>query len=200
LGIAQPRFFLVCDAPALKQYGLGAVMPESLSWRRFVKSGYLRMAPDLGNLSQQLSVPLHVLMQTIERFNEHAREGHDPEFGRGASALALVNGDPDHRPNASLGPLCRPPFFAVELSFAPLAASVGLSVNGDAQVLRPDGSAIAGLYACGNDMASIMRGAYPGPGTTLGPALVFACQAAKHLSGKNLFDTNAKGSKFADGV
>lgn len=33
---------------------------------------------------------------------------------------------------------------------------------------------------------SIMRGAYPGPGTTLGPALVFACQAAKHLSGESL--------------
>ena len=182
----HPRFFLVCDAVALKKYGLGAVMPESLNWRRFVKSGYLRTAPDLGILSQQLSVPVHTLTQTVARFNEYAREGRDPEFERGTSALALVNGDSNHRPNASLGPLDSPPYFAVELSFAPLAASAGLSVNRDAQVLRSDRSAIAGLYACGNDMASIMRGAYPGPGTTLGPALVFACQAAKHLSGESL--------------
>ena len=177
------RFFLVCDAVALKKYGLGAVMPESLRWRRFVKCGYLRTAPDVGTLSQRLSVPVHTLTQTVARFNECAREGRDPEFGRGTSALALVNGDPNHRPNASVGPLCSPPFFAVELSFAPLAASAGLRVNGDAQVLRSDLNAIAGLYACGNDMASIMRGAYPGPGTTLGPALVFASQAAKHLAG-----------------
>ena len=38
-----------------------------------------------------------------------------------------------------------------------------------------------GLYACGNDMASPMNGAYPGPGITLGPALVFACRAAQDL-------------------
>jgi hypothetical protein len=177
------RFFLVCDAVTLKKYGLGAVMPGALHWRRFVKCGYLRTAPDVGTLSQRLSVPAHTLTQTVARFNECAREGRDPEFGRGTSALALVNGDPNHRPNASLGPLCSPPFFAVELSFAPLAASAGLSVNGHAQVLRSDCTAIAGLYACGNDMASIMRGAYPGPGTTLGPALVFAYQAAKHLAG-----------------
>src|SRR6266699_3184206 len=41
--------------------------------------------------------------------------------------------------------------------------------------LRP----IRGLFAVGNDMHSIMRGAYPGPGVTLGPALVFAYAASK---------------------
>jgi hypothetical protein len=49
-------------------------------------------------------------------------------------------------------------------------------------VLGPDGTAITGLYACGNDMASIMNGAYPGPGITLGPALTFAYLAARHAS------------------
>jgi hypothetical protein len=184
----RARFFLMCDALALKKYGLGAVLPGSLHSRRFVNRGYLHTAQDIGILARQLSVPVHTLTQTVARFDEYAREGHDPEFGRGTSALALVNGDPNHRPNASLGLLCSPPFFAVELSFAPLAASAGLSVNRDAQVLRSDRSAIAGLYACGNDMASIMRGAYPGPGINLGPALVFACQAAKHLAGEGLFN------------
>lgn len=41
------------------------------------------------------------------------------------------------------------------------------------------GTAIPGLYACGNDMASVMEGAYPGPGITLGPALVFGWIAGK---------------------
>ena len=35
-----------------------------------------------------------------------------------------------------------------------------------------------GLYACGNDMQSIMGGTYPGPGITLGPAVAFAYVAA----------------------
>ena len=43
----------------------------------------------------------------------------------------------------------------------------------------------AGLFACGNDMASIMRGTYPGPGITLGPALVFAWRAAMAVAGKS---------------
>jgi predicted oxidoreductase len=47
-------------------------------------------------------------------------------------------------------------------------------------VLGGDGQPIPGLYACGNDMASVMAGSYPGPGTTLGPAIVFAYRAAIH--------------------
>ncbi|MDA8249975.1 MAG: FAD-binding protein, partial [Rhodospirillales bacterium] len=54
--------------------------------------------------------------------------------------------------------------------------------NGDAQVLNQDGRPIPGLYACGNDMASIMGGNYPGGGITLGPAITFAYIAARHLA------------------
>jgi hypothetical protein len=43
-------------------------------------------------------------------------------------------------------------------------------------------------YACGNDMSSIMAGAYPGPGTTLGPALVFAFRAVRHMAHAQLSD------------
>ena len=45
--------------------------------------------------------------------------------------------------------------------------------TGGAEVLRDDGAAIAGLYAAGNDRASMMGGNYPGAGITLGPHLVF---------------------------
>ena len=40
-----------------------------------------------------------------------------------------------------------------------------------------------GLYACGNDMQSVMNGAYPGPGITLGPALVFGYIAGRGAAG-----------------
>jgi predicted oxidoreductase len=61
--------------------------------------------------------------------------------------------------------------------------STGLATDSDARVLAADGTPIPGLYACGNDMASVMGGSYPGPGTTLGPAIVFAWRAAMHARG-----------------
>ena len=63
-----------------------------------------------------------------------------------------------------------------------MGTCVGLSTDADARVLDAAGAAIKGLYACGNDMASLFRGVYVGPGITLGPALVFAYRAAMHLA------------------
>jgi succinate dehydrogenase/fumarate reductase flavoprotein subunit len=60
--------------------------------------------------------------------------------------------------------------------------SAGIATDAEARVLTADGAPIPGLYACGKDMASIMEGAYPGPGITLGPALVFGWIAGRHLA------------------
>ena len=66
-----------------------------------------------------------------------------------------------------------------------LGSSIGLKADADGRVLDGNGAPIPGLYACGNDMASIMRGTYPGPGITLGPALVFGWRAAMAVAGKS---------------
>jgi succinate dehydrogenase/fumarate reductase flavoprotein subunit len=65
---------------------------------------------------------------------------------------------------------------------ADLGTAIGLRTDCDARVLRNNGTVIAGLYACGNDMGSIMNGNYPGPGITLGPALTFGYIAGRHLA------------------
>jgi succinate dehydrogenase/fumarate reductase flavoprotein subunit len=52
-------------------------------------------------------------------------------------------------------------------------------------VLDGDGQPIAGLFAVGNDMNSIMAGAYPGAGITLGPALTFGYIAGLELAGSS---------------
>ena len=59
----------------------------------------------------------------------------------------------------------------------------GLRTNPYARVLRRDGSSIEGLYATGNCSAPVtVLPSYPGPGATLGPAMTFAYQAAKHIN------------------
>jgi 3-oxosteroid 1-dehydrogenase len=49
-------------------------------------------------------------------------------------------------------------------------------------VLHEDGHVIEGLYAIGNCSAPTLP-CYPGPGSTLGPAMTFAYQAAKSITG-----------------
>ena len=47
---------------------------------------------------------------------------------------------------------------------------------------RDDGSVIEGLYSAGNNSASVMGRTYPGPGSTIGPAVVFGLRAARHMA------------------
>jgi hypothetical protein len=47
-----------------------------------------------------------------------------------------------------------------------------------------DGKAIEGLFAVGNDAASIFGGSYPGAGATLGPAMTFGYICGTCLAGK----------------
>jgi predicted oxidoreductase len=63
---------------------------------------------------------------------------------------------------------------------ADISVATGLATDEHARVLDGSGTPIAGLYACGNDMASVFAGHYPGPGTTLGPAVTFGYRAALH--------------------
>ena len=62
-----------------------------------------------------------------------------------------------------------------------IGASTGLVTDTHARVLNAQDQAIAGLYALGNDMQSMMGGVYTAPGITIGPGLVFAYLAASHL-------------------
>ena len=63
-----------------------------------------------------------------------------------------------------------------------LGTFAGIATNAQAQVLNQDGAPLAGLYAVGNDAASVMGGTYPGAGITIGPAMTFGYLAARHLA------------------
>lgn len=173
---------LVCDSAALWRYGLGAVKPMTLRPARHVRTGYLAAAPTLRGLAARIGVDADGLEATVARYNADAAAGVDTAFGRGGNAYHRYVGDPENRPNPCMRPLSRPPFYAVALHPGDLGTAAGLATGPSAEVLDAAGQPIPGLYACGNDMNSVMAGTYPGPGITLGPALVFGYLAAMHLA------------------
>lgn len=183
-GNAEPDrpFYLVCDRQFLWRYGLGRIKPFTRSVRRYVASGELIKAPDIAELATKLGIKPSVLSATVANYNSDAKDGRDPEFGRGSTIYQRHLGDAAHKPNPCVAPLLRAPFFAMRIYPADLGTAIGMKVDAQARVLRGDGSPIAGLYACGNDMGSIMNGNYPGPGITLGPALTFGYIAGRHLA------------------
>jgi succinate dehydrogenase/fumarate reductase flavoprotein subunit len=176
--------YLLCDATFLEKYGLGVVYPGHRRPRSFVENGYLKSGATLDELADRIGVDATALQATVARHNEFARTGVDTDFGKGETELNRFNGDAEHRPNPCLGRLETPPFYALTVWPADIAVSAGLATDANARVRSTDGQLIPGLYACGNDMASVMGGSYPGPGTTLGPAIVFAYRAARHAAGK----------------
>ena len=174
--------WLVCDRRFLWKYGLGSIKPFALSTRGQVESGYLKRAATLADLARQIGAPAASLEQTVASFNADAREGRDPAFGRGADIYQRHLGDGDHKPNPCVAPIEQAPYYAVAVRPADLGMAAGVRADDSARALAADGTPIPGLYVCGNDMESVMNGAYPGPGITLGPALVFGYIAARHAA------------------
>jgi 3-oxosteroid 1-dehydrogenase len=86
------------------------------------------------------------------------------------------------KPNPSLHTIDEGPFYAVKIVPGDLGTKGGLVTDEQARVLRPDGSVIPGLYAAGNVSSAVMGHTYPGPGGTIGPALVFGYLAAENIS------------------
>lgn len=181
-GEAANPAFLLCDRRSLWQYGLGAVRPFTLSLAPHLASGYLVRAQTLEALAARLAIVPVGLARTVARYNEDARRGVDSAFGLGGNPYQRFLGDARNAPNPCMRPIEAAPFFALRLYPSDLGTSAGLLTDGAARVLDGAGRPVPGLYACGNDMNAIMDGAYPGPGITLGPALVFGYLAARGMS------------------
>ncbi len=179
----EPHAWLLADHRAIRRYGLGWAKPFPLPLGPALRSGYLRRAATLDELARSCGIDGVTLRSTVESFNAAARRGEDPAFGRGRSAYNRYLGDPSVTPNPCVAPLETPPFYAVRLVMGDLGTFAGLRTDRHARVLDRRGRPIPGLYAAGNDAASIMGGNYPGGGITLGPAMTFGYLAARHAAG-----------------
>ena len=175
--------WLICSHAFQRRYGLGISRPFPLPVAPFIHSGYLKCAPSIEALAQACGIDVNGLRETLSHYNRHAHQGQDPEFGRGSTPYNRKQGDPLQQPNPCVAPIEHGPFYAVKVQPGCFGTFAGLKVNQHAQVLDAQGQAIAGLYAAGTDMASIMGDHYPAGGINLGPALTFGYIAGRHVAG-----------------
>lgn len=182
---AENAAWFVADHRAFRRYGLGFAKPSPVPYKHLIKHGYLIRGETLADLAEQIGADAQQFEQTVAEFNRHAVNGEDPEFHKGSTAYNRSLGDPEHKPNPCVAPLSKGPFYAVRVFVGDLGTFAGLKTNEHAEVLGDDGAPIGGLYAAGNDAASIMGGNYPGGGITLGPAITFGYIAARRMAGAN---------------
>ncbi|MCB1466727.1 MAG: FAD-dependent oxidoreductase [Rhizobiaceae bacterium] len=183
-GHKTPHAWIVADHRAQRRYGLGWSKPFPFPTGPAVASGYLKRALSLDALARACDLPPEALCRTVTHFNVAATRGEDPDFGRGASMYNRVQGDPEHSPNPALAPLLRAPFYAVRVEPGSLGTFAGVRTDAMARVVTTEDLPIPGLFAVGNDMASLMGGYYPSGGITLGPAMTFGYIAGQVLAEK----------------
>ncbi|MET3762261.1 succinate dehydrogenase/fumarate reductase flavoprotein subunit [Sphingomonas sp. UYEF23] len=176
--------FLVCDHHFLRKYGLGMVLPAPFGYSNLIRDGYLVRASTIAALATQLGADPAGLAETVKRNNLYAETGDDPEFGKGGDPYSRAQGDPEHKPNPSLGPIERAPFYAIRLYPGDTATTRGLVVDAQARVLGADNVPIAGLYAAGPDMANPTMGTNPSGGCNIGPAITFGYLAATDMAAR----------------
>jgi 3-oxo-5alpha-steroid 4-dehydrogenase len=119
-----------------------------------------------------LGIPQGRLVATLNRYNEYAARGEDPDF---------------HKQPEFLAPQDNGPWGAFDLSLGHAMYSGftvgGLATSVDGQVLREDGSVIAGLYAAGACASNIAQdGKGYASGTQLGEGSFFGRRAGTHAA------------------
>jgi succinate dehydrogenase/fumarate reductase flavoprotein subunit len=183
-GQKDTAMWLVCDKTTLGKYGIGFVKPAPMPIGRFLRNGYLIQGNTLAELAHHAGIDPAGLEQTVRDYNVDAVKGNDPAFGRGTTTFNRYLADPENKPNPCVAPVQNGPFYAVKVIMGDLGTFDGIQTSVVGEVLKDDGSAIGGLYAVGNDRASIMGGNYPAAGITHGPNMTFGFVTGNHIADK----------------
>ena len=179
----ETAMWLVCDAAAMRKYGLGYAKPAPMPLGGLIRQGYLFKGRTLAELAEKTGIDADGLVATVQAYNEGARSGEDRQFGRGTTAFNRYLADQDHTPNPCVAPLDKGPYYAVKVVMGDLGTFDGIKTTPVGEVLDDHGAVVPGLFAVGNDRASIMGGNYPGAGITLGPNMTFGYITGRFLAG-----------------
>lgn len=183
-GKGKTEAWLIADHRTIRKYGIGYVKPYPMPLGPHLRSGYLKSGKTLEELASRIGVDARAFAEEVKTYNEGARLGEDRQFGRGTSGFNRYLGDANNQPNPNVAPVEQGPFYALRIIMGDLGTFPGLVTDTQSRVLDDHGKPIPGLWAAGNDAASIMGGAYPGAGITIGPAMTFGYVAALSIAGK----------------
>ena len=118
-------------------------------------------------MEQGLDLPTGSLTRTLDRYNEHAARGEDPDFHKHPDWLAPQDTGPWGAYDLTLG----------KALYAGFTLG-GLRTTADGEVQRSDGSVVQGLYAAGACASNIAQdGAGYCSGTQLGEGSFFGRRA-----------------------
>jgi 3-oxosteroid 1-dehydrogenase len=133
---------------------------------------WLHAAESVADLAEHVGIDPTALVATVERYNEHAAKGEDPDFRRTEVGLMAPG---------QVAPIERAPFYAVAIYPGALGTNGGPQLDRNGQVRRRGGGVIGGLYAAGNTAANVFGWAYPSGGGTIGNGMVFGYLAGRHV-------------------
>ncbi|MGI4952788.1 MAG: FAD-dependent oxidoreductase [Janthinobacterium lividum] len=147
------------------------------TYRAVYASGAIVEAETLAGIAAAFGVPPAALERTMAAHRASVAGAPDA-FGRRLALHALA-----------------PPFMAARVTGALVHTQGGLRVDAAARVLRPDGSAIAGLLAAGGAAASISGHGAAGylPGNGLGQAFALGLIAAETIAAGTIAGKTAAG-------
>jgi len=181
--------WIVFDADFRANNPMGPLIPSSVAPDHKLPKDWLGTVywkgETLEDLASQIGIAPTGLVASARRMTEFAVSGKDLEFDRGGNCFDRYYGDPTLK-NPNLGPIAKGPFYAMKLFPGDIGTKGGLLTDLNARVLNVTGQPIGGLYCIGNNSASVMGPAYPGAGSTLGPAMTFAYRAVAHMTGKSI--------------
>ena len=181
--------YMIFDKRFRDSYIVGPLLdkqsrPDSRLPKEYFENGFLAIENSIDALADKLGINKDGLNETIQKMNEYGKSGKDLEFKRGDTEYDRYYGDVNIKPNPCLFPIEQAPFYGIRIDPGDFGTHGGMDTNVHAQVLSEKTNApIEGLYAIGNCAAAILPN-YPGPGATLGPAMTFGYQAARHISDK----------------
>ncbi|MPY98102.1 MAG: FAD-binding protein [Actinophytocola sp.] len=126
----------------------------------------------VADMAGGLGLPEKTLVATLARYNDNATRGEDPDFHKHPDWLAPQDTGPWAAYDLSLG----------KALYAGFTLG-GMSTTADAQVRRPDGSVIGGLYAAGACASNIAQdGQGYCSGLQLGEGSFFGRRAGQHAA------------------
>ncbi len=177
---------IVADARFVKRYGMGLSLPGGSKIKELVADGYLKSGATLADLARKIGVDPSGLEDSVRRNNGYAKDGKDPEFGKGDKRIDREIGDPKHVPNPCLGKIGDGPYYAIEIFPGDGSTTIGVKTDAQMRALDEYGQPIPGLWAAGLDANSIWEGKSPAHGCNVGPALVNGYIAGRSAAGAEL--------------